>query len=302
METYLSSSPDLDLSTQLNTAFSNGRQPRLNGTNTPKDLASRIKVLEIFTLHVLPRNEEWDYANSFISNSDILDEERREAFLQTLQELQEANEQEVVDESQDDVFDQTDEEMQTPQETPVAEIPLLDQASQSQSTSKHQRTSSEVDYGIEKAHPNGAHPVQKQENKTSTAKTAKDVSSPKTPSQPAMSASPRTPPVVSTTSRAQMSPPSQTPRRPTRKPKTANQNTLLAQARHLFLALSNLARTMAGTISKNPTALLRLLLFILAFVMAFSQRQVRTRTRELWNKSWEKFRGTVGMGVKVSYI
>src|ERR1700761_3234156 len=83
LETYFSSSasPSLDSSLELSTHLSHalgdtsnghGSQPRatgLNGTNTPKDLTSRIKVLEIFTLHVLPRNTEWDYAKSFIQNS-----------------------------------------------------------------------------------------------------------------------------------------------------------------------------------------------------------------------------------------
>jgi hypothetical protein len=38
---------------------------------------------------VLLRNDEWDYAREFISMSSVLDEERREAFLQALQSLYE---------------------------------------------------------------------------------------------------------------------------------------------------------------------------------------------------------------------
>lgn len=59
---------------------------------------------------------------------------------------------------------------------------------------------------------------------------------------------------------------------------------------------------MAGAITGNPTVLFRFMLFILAFVMAFSRREVRERVRLILGKSWEKVRGTVGMGVKVSYI
>jgi len=99
-----------------------------------------------------------------------------------------------------------------------------------------------------------------------------------------------------------MSPPAQTPRRPVRKAKASNQNTMLSQARRLFLALSNLARNIGGTVSRNPAALLRFLLFLFAFIMAFSQRQVRERARRLVDQSWAKIQGTVGMGVKVSYI
>ncbi|RMD42229.1 hypothetical protein DV735_g2876, partial [Chaetothyriales sp. CBS 134920] len=117
LETYLSSSqPTLDLSTHLSQSL-NGHRSQMNGTSTPKDLHSRIKIIELFTLHVLPAVGEWDYARSFVSNSDVLDEERREAFLQTLAELQEAKEQEeaVYD---DAIKDYTHDGSNTPSEQP----------------------------------------------------------------------------------------------------------------------------------------------------------------------------------------
>ncbi|GAB7360134.1 hypothetical protein MBLNU230_g7897t1 [Neophaeotheca triangularis] len=57
--------------------------------DTPKTLASRLKILELYTLHVLPANQEWDYAHSFIEMSELLDEERREDFVRALEELKE---------------------------------------------------------------------------------------------------------------------------------------------------------------------------------------------------------------------
>lgn len=63
-----------------------------NGTDTPRDLNTRIKLLELYTLHVLPRNEEWDYAREFISMSEVLDDERKEAFLLALHSLKEEKE------------------------------------------------------------------------------------------------------------------------------------------------------------------------------------------------------------------
>lgn len=301
LETYLSSSQnDLDISTHLSNALSNGRQPGMNGTNTPKDLASRIKVLELFTLHVLPRNEEWDYAKGFISNSDILDEERREAFMQTLQELQEVSEgRGNVEEAEEDVFEDTEEDLYPHETVPPEEGHMREPNIQSKTTSKHQRTNSEVDYGIEKEHPNGTHI-------TSTAQEGilpKDTPMSKLPPQPLPSSlSPRLPPTLAPSGRNTMSPPSQTPRRSTRKPKPPKQNAILAQARLMFTALSNLARNLAGTISSNPTNILKMLLFILAFVMAFSQRQIRAKARLLANTGWNKVRATIGMGTKVSYI
>lgn len=169
LETYLSSSPHGNL--DFSTALQNGNHKRSNGMDTPKDLNSRIKILELFTLHVLPRNNEWDYARSFVSNSDILDEERREAFLQTLNELQEAKEQEEAEAQADEDLvgfaEETDEET-----SPQDQIQMNDEDDAAQDTnyesstinpssslrqpespptkkSLHRRTSSEVDYGIE---------------------------------------------------------------------------------------------------------------------------------------------------------
>ncbi|EXJ76847.1 hypothetical protein A1O3_10492 [Capronia epimyces CBS 606.96] len=306
LETYLSSSshPDLDLSAHLNNRSTNGRQTGLDGTNTPKDLTSRIKIIEIFTLHVLPRNGEWDYARSFLGNSDILDEERREAFLQTLQELQDVSEKEKLGQFEADVFEDSEEGVPsftasaTGQNDDGAESP-----SQFKTTSRHQRTSSEVDYGIEKEHPNGAQVVPQQASATTTEENTPSRPLTSLPPQPMSStAGLRSPPVPSSRDHNQLSPPAQTPRRPIRKSKASNQTSILAQARQLLLALSNLARNMAGAISQNPATLLRFLLFVLAFIMAFSQRQVREKARRLVESGWQKVRGTVGMGVKVSYI
>ena len=96
LESYLSASsqPNLDISSRLLSSDSSETiTPRSNtngnGTNTPRDLNSRIKILELYTLHVLPRNGEWEYAKEFIGMSEVLDEERREMFQQTLQALRE---------------------------------------------------------------------------------------------------------------------------------------------------------------------------------------------------------------------
>lgn len=99
LETYLATCnvPNLDLGNKLNGGRSPG--PRMHryaspakgtsGTDTPRDLNARVKILELYTLHVLLRNNEWDYAREFISVSSVLDDERREAFLQALESLQE---------------------------------------------------------------------------------------------------------------------------------------------------------------------------------------------------------------------
>ena len=65
-----------------------GQPSHMSYTDTPRFLDSYVKVLEIYTLHVLPRISEWKYAKDFINMSEVLDEDRRECFLQTLQELE----------------------------------------------------------------------------------------------------------------------------------------------------------------------------------------------------------------------
>ncbi|KAJ4363391.1 hypothetical protein N0V83_009684 [Neocucurbitaria cava] len=98
LETYLSTTatPTFDISSHMSSPSYLQRRPSQrsnhNGTDTPRDLNTRIKLLELYTLHVLPRNEEWDYAREFISMSEVLDDERKEAFLLALHSLKEEKE------------------------------------------------------------------------------------------------------------------------------------------------------------------------------------------------------------------
>lgn len=63
--------------------------PMSNSSSSPRSLATRLKILELYTLHVLPANGEWDYSRSFIEMNEMLDEERKEAFLSALENLKE---------------------------------------------------------------------------------------------------------------------------------------------------------------------------------------------------------------------
>ncbi|KAH7344346.1 hypothetical protein BKA66DRAFT_434259 [Pyrenochaeta sp. MPI-SDFR-AT-0127] len=98
LETYLSATanPTFDISSHMSSPSYLQRRPsqrsQHNGTDTPRDLNTRIKLLELYTLHVLPRNEEWDYAREIIGMSEVLDDERKEAFLLALHSLKEEKE------------------------------------------------------------------------------------------------------------------------------------------------------------------------------------------------------------------
>ena len=93
LETYLATSEGASANGNGNGHLSFAQDgvgtPMSNTSSSPKTLATRLKILELYTLHVLPANEEWDYARQFIEMNDTLDEERKEAFLNALQGLKE---------------------------------------------------------------------------------------------------------------------------------------------------------------------------------------------------------------------
>lgn len=61
--------------------------------SNPRALATRLRLLELYVLHILPHNEEWELAHHFIQSSADLDDDKREAFLQALQALAEQQRQ-----------------------------------------------------------------------------------------------------------------------------------------------------------------------------------------------------------------
>lgn len=285
LETYLSASgqPDLDIAAHLQDSPSDSRShlPRNGGTDTPKDLTARVKIIELFTLHVLPRNEEWDYAREFIRFSEVLDEERKDVFLQTLEGLKEEKEKgnqraaELQREKEAELERQMREEEQRRAEAAAAAERLQQNG--------HKRTSSEVDYGIEKNHPNGVTKSRssKQADKQSTT-AGKSI-----PPSGRTTFSPSPPPGSS-----------KNVKKTTGKPAAP----VTRQVRALLSALQNLLRNLGQSVAGNPMAFLRTLLFMLGIIMAFSRQDVRERIRKLTNTSWQKVRGTIGMGMKVSYI
>lgn len=66
--------------------------------------------------------------------------------------------------------------------------------------------------------------------------------------------------------------------------------------------LQNILLNLARSFSKSPMVLLRIVFFLAALVLALSRQDVRERVARILGSSWNKLRGTVGMGVKVSYI
>ena len=284
LENYLatSSAPNLDISHHLQA--SNGHHKRNAspsksnaGTDTPRDLNARVKILELYTLHVLLRNNEWDYAREFITISSVLDEERREAFLQALQSLRD---------EQNEVEKREREERRYQEEVLKKEIEEGRRRREAEEQERERRrledekdrgkgkASSETDYGVEDALPSGA---------SSKARSVKAGS--------AKGENDRRKHVASPTARSSIPgvrkgvPP-----------------TLMTRVGNIIANLGKLLDQMAASFKTNPMVLLRTLAFIVGILAVMARRDIRERIKRITGQGWQKVRQTAGMGVKVSYI
>lgn len=279
LETYLaaSSAPPLDIEGHMQRRKV-PNQAQANGTSTPRDLNSRLKILEIFTLHVLPRNQEWQYAREFISMSEVLDEDRREAFLQALQNIQDEK----------DFDSKREEELQRQRKQQLEDAKRRDeeerraqQLEQEQKRKKQQDSTrtTENDYGVDHSNIGG---ITHLPPKPITSGTAAASNSRSTAKQ---SSGHRTRPSGSSRNAKPLPPP-----------------TLTRRAGMMIGGLQRAIIAMGQNMRSHPMLLLRVVAFMLAFIMALARQDVRDRLTRVRDASWEKIKRTVGMGVKVSYI
>ncbi|KAL8873586.1 MAG: hypothetical protein Q9174_000978 [Haloplaca sp. 1 TL-2023] len=236
---------------------------------SPRALASRLKILELYILHVLPANSQWEYAREFVQMNDTLDEEQKHLFEQALEELQ---------------TDKLTEEA-TPQQSDYAEneavaglkeaepIPVED--SEQHDTREHRRSNSEQDYGIEEA--KAANPEKSTtkavETKPSSSASRSNRSSQRREGKPSPG--------------SKISP-----------KKQPSDSSIIHRSRAFVTGLQKLVLNMTQSMSRNPLAMFRFVIFLVALLVALSRRDVKERI----SRMWEKVKGTVGMGVKVSYI
>lgn len=281
LETYLSAygQPNLDVAAHLANSESDVRRLSRNGggTDTPKDLSARVKIIELFTLHVLPRNEEWEYATEFVQLSEVLDEERKDSFLQTLTELKEEKERGIERAAELQREKEAELERQIQEEEKRKKAEAAEQQRPQRNGTGHKRTNTETDYGIDKNRPNGvAKGRSSKADKSSTSK-------------PSSSASGRT-----------SFPPSSSSKNVKKAEKAAAP--VSRRLHGLYNLLRNILQNVKHSVVGNPMAVLRTILFTLGILMALSRQDMRERIRRLTDSSWQKIRGTVGMGMKVSYI
>lgn len=273
LETYLSASsqPNFD-NIASHMESSQPRLPHGNGTSTPRDLNTRLKLLELYTLHVLPQNEEWDYARDFINMSEVLDEERREAFVHALQSLREEKDHDALREKE--LAKRQEEELkhrQQEDERRLAEEAKEEAERRRQEAESRQRPQSSMSNGSgrDRAAASGA--------------------SARPPHQ--------------TNGHGQRPPPPSSSRPPkaTRKP-VSPPPSVYRRASSLMTLIQSTLIGAQRSLARNPMAMLRLLLFLLAFALAFARRDVRERIRRTVGQALDRIKRTVGMGVKVSYI
>ncbi|KAL8653241.1 MAG: hypothetical protein Q9226_003924 [Calogaya cf. arnoldii] len=284
LETYLATS-DLSIGSDLADSFGSPKrrsrsrhqeQSTINGTNNPRELASRLKILELYILHILPANDEWEYAKEFIQMSDTLDDEPKDIFQQALSQLEAEKAQgeqygEDYTQRGDQALDTTGEASQYLQRAEPKPVEEGDTHPKS-----HRRSNSEQDYGIEELKKKRPNPNREH--------------------QPASASSvPRA--TRSTQQRNTKSSPSKLSPR-----KSSTNNGMLARSAAVITAFQNLVSNMTLSMSKNPLALLRFVLFLVALLVALSRRDVKDRVARLTGAGWDKVKRTVGMGVKVSYI
>lgn len=240
-----------------------------SGANTPRDLNARVKILELYTLHVLLRNNEWDYAREFISVSSVLDEERREAFLQALQSLQEEQqeqerlEREERQKQEDQLRKEIEEAKRLRAENEERERSRIEEE-------RARREGSEVDYGIDESSSHAgssrSRHVRTQSNASRQSKSSTTRPNGKAVAKPASH--------PSITSRASM---------------------VITRLQHIIKQLSS-------SLSANPFLLVRLMAFMMGIILMFGNRAIRERVQRVLGASWNKLKATAGMGVKVSYI
>ena len=269
LEAYLaaSSTPNLDVANHLQNSKGRSSAKGLQskaGTDTLRDLNARVKILELYTLHVLLRNDEWDYAREFISLNEVLDDERREAFLQALQSLQEEHaavahrEREAQRQHEEQLERDLNEARRRRIENEEAE-----RKRQEEERQLGRREGGEVDYGIESP-------------KRSSVKGSR--------SSRASALSPRQTSISNPKSGTVASP------------------TYAKRAAAIIANLRKALENMASSFQTNPMLLLRTLAFVVGLLMILSRKDVKDRLKRVLGNSWNKVKATAGMGVKVSYI
>ncbi|APA14988.1 hypothetical protein sscle_14g097580 [Sclerotinia sclerotiorum 1980 UF-70] len=279
LETYLATSDTISLSMSQSSTpttsnpFPGSKRRSQPETDTPRDLNARVKILELYTLHVLLRNNEWDYAKEFITISEVLDDERREAFLGALRSLKEESEEGERRERMEKEYreEQLKKDIEESRRRREEEERRREEIAKKAKASA--RGTSEIDFGVEDE-------AAAMNNGSVTSSSA-----PNNPRQSKISKSSSTKPH----SRKSIE---------EKKQKTMVEKMGIIM-RNLKLVLENIG----GSLNlKNPMVMLRMVAFVIGILVVFGRKEVRERTRRMMSEGLGRVKKTIGMGVKVSYI
>ncbi|KAJ4376844.1 hypothetical protein N0V85_008990 [Neurospora sp. IMI 360204] len=272
-----------------------------HGADTPRDLNARVKILELYTLHVLPRNDEWACAREFINMSAVLDDERKEAFIQALDSLkgEQVEAERKAREKEDAIRRDIENARKLRAENEEKEKKRLEEerqkreAAASTAVSVGSGPTTEGDFGVDggsavKGTGTGTTKKPSLKKKASSLKNGGASSS-------SASAKPARP------SRKGASSPNATKT-------TGSSSSVVASpgmGTRASLILNNIRSVLDQVMTAfhgNPFLLYRTLAFIVGFLLMFSNRRVRERITRVVQQGWGKVRATAGMGMKVSYI
>nr|POE58982.1 hypothetical protein CFP56_24252 [Quercus suber] len=278
LETWLASSNDANPLMMFGEGIGSPLPP---GAQTPKALATRLRVLELYALHILPLNEEWEYSQSFIEMNDTLDEESKEAFLQALETLKEEKEGTALrEQALKEQRERETEEQQRRDDAERAENARKEEEARKSAELERQQQQKRANNphlssnGLQNGHLPGA-------NGTGSTKAGSSTGRP-----------------PSTSSQTPPPPRPKTPKKPSRAQTPAGD--LYHRATSVFASLQQMV--VQASRGLDTMVVMRLLMFILAFLIIAARRDLRMKIRRIMGDGWDKVKRTVGMGVKVSYI
>lgn len=203
----------------------------------------------------------------------MLDEERREAFLQALQSLQE----EQMESERREKEERRYQEEQLKRDVEEATRRRIEseerERREEEVRNKRSEKGSEIDYGVEDSPPRPGSSKSRSSVKGGSAKGGRSL------------------PSSSPTARSSV------PAKNVKVPPS-----LLTRAGNVVMNVRKLVESMAGSFKTRPMLLMQMLAFIVGILVLLSRRDVKERVKSILGKGWGKVRQTAGMGVKVSYI
>jgi hypothetical protein len=203
----------------------------------------------------------------------VLDEERREAFLQALQSLQE----EQMESERREKEERRYQEEQLKRDVEEARRRRIEseerEKREEEARNKRSEKGSEIDYGVEDSPPRPGSSKSRSSVKGGSAKGGRSL------------------PSSSPTARSSV------PAKNVKVPPS-----LLTRAGNVVTNVRKLVESMTGSFKTRPMLLMQMLAFIVGILVLLSRRDVKERVKSILGKGWGKVRQTAGMGVKVSYI